>query len=265
MKLTRVSAGAVVLAAAFSRILAGQTDPARPTFDVASVKVNTTNESPDLVPRRSGNRIVMRNVRLDMLVSYAYGGENGVYNIAGNLTLPGSPDNSWFDIEAIAPGTPADDELRRMFQALLEDRFRLSTHRETRELLAYDLVPGKNGPVIMAASEDNRFELLGKFLGTEHSYVLRSDDGCHLIGRNATLEQLIATLALELKAPVRDRTGLTGMFDYNVLFSRYDKRLDVDAPPDLITAIQQLGLKLEGSKRPVEVIVVDHLEKPSAN
>ncbi len=83
----------------------------------------------------------MHNTQLIQVVTYAYHVAYPAWELAGNYRLPDGW--NWYDIEAIAPGSPDDDELRLMFQTLLEDRFQLRFHRETREVPTYDLVLGK--------------------------------------------------------------------------------------------------------------------------
>ena len=80
------------------------------------------------------------------------------------------------------------------------------------------------------------------------------------------MDQLIYQLVGRMRTPVRDRTGLTGTFDYDVAFVLRDIQADANSAPMLTTAIQEeLGLKLEGSKIPVAVLVIDYIEKPTAN
>src|SRR6185312_13127664 len=113
-----IVAGLVTLA-----VLYGQHERARPSFDVASIKPdNILQTSFDIVPRRSGNRITMHNTQLAMVIAYAYGIANPSWQVT-NVRLP----DGWnfYDIEAIV-GNPAvsEDELRQMFQTLLDDRFK---------------------------------------------------------------------------------------------------------------------------------------------
>src|SRR5580698_7376259 len=101
--------------------LRGQSAPARRAFDLASIKPdNILQTSFDIVPRRSGNRITMHNTQLAMVIAYAYRVANPSWEVTGNVHLP----DGWnfYDIEAIVGGDVSDDELRLMFQALLEDR-----------------------------------------------------------------------------------------------------------------------------------------------
>lgn len=234
----------------------------RPSFEVASVKRNTADEFPDFTPRRSGDRITMHSIRLASVVIYAYHLANGrattSYQLAGNLQLP----EGWdvYDIDAIAPGSPNDDDLRLMFQILLEDRFKLKAHREIRELPMYDLVIAKNGPRLKATGPDRK-------VIAEKRPVDSEPGVSHLVGRGTSIEQLVSALSGRLDTPVRNLTGLTGgAFDYNVPFARDGNLSVATSAANLITAIEEeLGLKLKGSKGPVEVLVVDHVEKPSEN
>jgi uncharacterized protein (TIGR03435 family) len=233
-----------------------------PSFEVASVKRNTAREAPDFVPRRSGDRIAMHDVRLPSVVIYAYRLDHGLattsYQLAGNLQLP----DGWevYDIDAIAPGSPGDDELRAMFRKLLADRFQLKAHWETRELPGYDLVIARNGPKL-------RPSVPGQKIAAEDRRVDREPGVSHLIGRGASIEQLVRTLSARLESPVRNLLGLTGgAYDYDVPFTREVNVSEAVSAPDLVTAVEkELGLKLTRGRGPVEVLVVDHLEKPSEN
>jgi len=256
---------AAFLAVVIPSLLTGQIAPSQhPSFEVASVKVNTTDAVNDRVPRRSGDRIVMHNARLGMIVGYAYGIDNSTYQLTGILNFPGPDDASWFDIEAIAPGAPGDDDLRLMFQVLLEDRFQLKLHREIRELPGYDLVIDKGGLRMKASRPDSKISVGGMTPVMGGILMTRDAGGPHFAARGATMEKIVASLIGRLRAPVRDRTGLTGTFDFDVAFSLDDVSSDVASAPPLTTAIrQELGLKLEPTKSQVEVFVIDHVEKPS--
>ena len=230
----------------------------RLSFEVASVKKSATEGFPDFRPRRSGDRITMHNVQVPTIVIYAYHLASGAvassYQLAGNLQ---PPDGSVvFDIDAIAPGAPSDDDVRLMFQHLLEDRFRLRYHRENRELPLYDLVIAKNGPKLKASDPSGKRALRP-----------RADDEpgvSHLRG-SGSIEFLVEALSARLDAPLRNLSGLTGgAYDFDVSYAR-DPRLTT-AAAGLATAVEEeLGLKLKRSKGPVEVLVVDHVEKPSEN
>jgi uncharacterized protein (TIGR03435 family) len=243
--------------------LFAQVTPNRPSFEVASVRINTTGMVSDRVPRRSGDRIMMHNMPLSMFVIYAYDVQNPVYQIADTDPLG----DTAFDIDAIAPGAVGDADLRLMFQTLLEDRFQLKVHWETRELAGYDLVVAKGGSRVRPTSPDNKIAVDGNLFPSGTSTVfLARDRVAHLIGKGASMDQLVYALTGRVRAPVRDRTGLTGTFDYDVIFELNDLHVDVNSAPMVTTAIQEeLGLKLERSKVPVKVLLIDRAEKPTAN
>jgi uncharacterized protein (TIGR03435 family) len=247
-------------------VLYGQHEPASPSFDVASIKPdNILQTSFDIVPRRSGNRITMHNTQLAMVIAYAYGIANASWQVT-NARLP----DGWnfYDIEAIV-GNPAvsDDELRQMFQTLLRDRFKLKFHRENKEMTAYDLVVAKGGPKLKASGPDREIALDGLRVEPGNSLsAYGADGGTHLVGKSASMDLLLYSLSGRLRAPVLDRTGLQGPFDYDIVFSREDNPSDTSGPPALATALQEeMGLRLEKTRRPVGIIVIDHVEKPSAN
>jgi uncharacterized protein (TIGR03435 family) len=167
-----------------------------------------------------------------------------------------------YDIAAKAEGEVprTRPEFRRMLQSLLADRFQLRFHREMRELPVYFLVIGKDGPA---------------FRETPSGATRRANHGVD--GRKQTLDLSLATmesLAGEMRSyfsvdrPVLDKTGLAGLYDIK-LAATPEFRLGDGGEPgdtDIFSAVQsQLGLKLESRKADVEVLVVDHIEKPSAN
>jgi uncharacterized protein (TIGR03435 family) len=148
-------------------------------------------------------------------------------------------------------------EKQQMAQALLADRFALKTHPETRQLPVYSLVVSnpKTGP---------------KFKPSKTSGTTIDEGGSriHIQGGDNTMTFLARMLALSLGRPVIDNTGLTGCFDVKLAWTPADAAANPapDAPPDIFTAIQdQLGLKLESTKGPVPILVIDHIELPSEN
>jgi uncharacterized protein (TIGR03435 family) len=244
-----------------------QTAPAaRPQFEVASVKPNTTNGRMDPFPVRSGNLVRMHNNQVGSMILYAY--HVAQYQVIGDLRLP-DPWN-WYDIEATVEGTPSDDDIRLMFQSLLEDRFKLKVHRETREMEVYKLVVAKNGSKLKPATEeDYKTTIEGKpvIVRKGTSGILHFGEGAHLMGKSVTIAQLASSLEGVLKGPVIDGTGLPGTFDYDVLFLPDGQvpATEFSAPTLLAALKTELGLTIEKVKAPVEVLVIDHLEKPSPN
>jgi len=200
----------------------------------------------------------MRNVRLNGCIRWAYGVSE--YQV----TAPDWVNEVWFDIAAKA-GSPAPEaELRVMLQTLLLDRFKLATHRQIKEISVLVLTVGKNGHKMKAVetTEPASFTT-GKM---------------SLTGQGARLSQLTDFLSHEIRTPIIDQTGLTGRFNYALDINAYvtdEVRKSQgpgggpppDAPSIIAQAIQaQLGLKLDAKKVPLEMIVVDRLEKtPTEN
>lgn len=233
----------------------------RPSFQVASIKPAQNVTGISITPRHSGNRVTyVTEVR--MIVYYAY--HVAPYQVSGELP------NGVYDIQAVADGSPADDELRLMFQQLLEDRFRLKLHTETRQTRAYELIVAKDGPRLKPTQDGSQVLLDGR-VPPEGAGAYATLSGPRLVGRNASMAQLAETLARSLQGPVVDRTGLIGTFDFNIAFSRDDSEKPADAPdvasaPTLAIAIQeQLGLKLQSGKAPVQILVIDHVSPPTDN
>lgn len=212
-------------------------------------------------------------------------------------TLAGLP--KWVNIESFtiharAAGEPTKDQMRLMMQALLADRFRLAVHFETKVVPALILTldkPGKTGPNLRPHAE-------GPACDAAIAVVMKSGSGsiptvfppeCDvqsmygqpdhkiLVGsRNATMQVVASSLSPlgRLGRPVVDETGLTGRFDYTLLFTPMadePTRPDTDAQADsggtsfLEALKEQLGLKLTRSKAPIPILVIDHVELPSAN
>ena len=218
-------------------------------------------------------------ITLQQMISIAYGVER--------FQIPGGP--SWlpserFDIEAKMDAATADALAKlsqdqrvlaqqQMLQALLADRFQLTAHRETKELTIYTLVIAKGGPKLQEAKPDGAHPAAGTMRGSQ----LSGD----LTAQALPIARLARELTQMLGHPVLDNTELKGVYDFKLQFTPDDRlqppsglapdqRLPVPPAgsnaPSLFDALQeQLGLKLERGKGPVEVIVVDHVERPSPN
>lgn len=231
----------------------------RPSFEVASVKPMLVDDPySDFVPRRSGDRVTMHNAQLRTIIAWAYRLTNAEYELVGAVTEKILWDD--YDIQALATGSPTEDDLRLMFQTLLEDRFKLKVHRETRELSAYDLVVAKGG--LKLATAPPRSVKPGIGFGSSSCWAEFREDGKHLVGKSASLDEMAVVLTRQMRAPVRNRTGINGAYDFDVAFST---GVDGADKPVLATAIRDLGLNLEKSKGSFDVMVVDHVEKPGSN
>lgn len=236
------------------------------------------------------------NIRL---LSYIY----FAYNLTGNqmqLLVPHLPDwviNDHFDIEARAEGNPTKAQMRLMMQSLLADRFKMSIHYETRQLPVYAAAlakPGKTGPYLHPHRDDAPCStvpppppapgsapappstIVGGFPTVCGGIVAMpaSAPGRQRVGaRNAPIGMLVAWLAQMggFDRAVLDQTGLTGTFDFNLEWTPLyrgpgsDPQTDDSGSAIFESLKEQLGLKLQSQKGPVEVFVIDHIERPSGN
>ncbi len=234
-----------------------------PQFEVATIK---PNRSPDpnndkgywRAVKGDEVKITMRNGNLLAFIEEAYGVKP--YQITGPDWLK----SERFDIVAIASHV-RKDQLRPMLQALLKDRFKLEVHRESKVLPVYALIQGKNGAKIQAVKPDGES---GIWDGTGK-----------LTAKKVTMGHFAETLSSQMDRPVVDTTGMEGVFDFTLEYTKQDAQPkfnadgvgtaapDLGAGPSIFSALQdQLGLKLESRKAPVEMLVIDHAEKePTEN
>jgi uncharacterized protein (TIGR03435 family) len=249
--------------------LYAQSSAPQPKFEVASIKIKAPSEAgpADLAPRRSGERVWMHNTQLELVVRYAYHSQRG-YPVEGDLNAPESW--RWFDVDAVVAGSPTDDELRQMFQSLLEERFKLKVHHETRQLDVYTLVQEKKKAGLAEWQADAKpVSVRGTVVPEGFVGNLSSrEDPYHIAGRKASMAKLASYLSQMLQIPVTDGTRLLGDFDFEVIWgsAEGDRPSGPPDPLELGAALrEQLGLRLVRAKQPVNVLVVDHFEKPSAN
>jgi bla regulator protein BlaR1 len=147
--------------------------------------------------------------------------------------------------------------MRTMLQALLADRFQLKVHRETREVPMYALVVAKNGAKLQESSVDDQ----------PRGSTTGDGSGMHMDIARGTMTQLANRLSVNgAGRPVLDRTGLTGIYTFKLNWVNAVASVSDSALPPLDLALQeQLGLRLESIKGPLEILVIDHAEKPTAN
>ena len=267
-----------IIVVSFSGLLAQA--PERPmVFDVTSVKPNTSGEQGGSSSGRQG-RYVGVNVTLRRVMGLAY---RPVQEFVGG---PDWINTDRFDIEGTSEGAPSQPQMFEMLRALLADRFKLAVHRETRPMPAYALVvarpDGKTGPQLRAAepctapppTPDARLAA-GPAPPKPEAKEGRRCGGFNvgagaLTGTGVTMTQLAAELPSTTEGRyVIDRTGLAGTFDITLTWNADALRPDAATPenaPSIFVAIQeQLGLKLEPITAPIEVIVIDHAERPTSN
>jgi uncharacterized protein (TIGR03435 family) len=216
-----------------------------------------------------GGRLLV-NAPVRLMVMNAYGIQFS--------QLIGAPDwlsSEIWTIDARAEGNPSRDELMLMLQSLLEERFHLKVHRASREMPVYVLTVGKNGLKLPAPKEGAcATPVPGKPEPTAppcgRVRISMSPQGTLMEGGSAAMSELARVLAIPLRRPVIDRTALSGVYDIRLQFA--DEAADATPLPTdtpnsgIFTAIQeQLGLKLESAKGPVDVLVIDRIDRPTAN
>ncbi len=228
---------------------------ADPEFAAASIKpsAESVKFEHDGKTEIAPNGIRMRDVTVATCIKWAYGVQDS--QIEGPKWLQ----SEHFDVSARtdAPATPA--QMKAMMQSLLADRFQFRFHHEQRQMKAYDLVIAKGGHKLRESAADSVPDRQNSAIGT--------------VARALTIRELADFLAGPLNTPVLDRTGLSGRYDFSLDFSTYIPVGEQAMKPDYIdnnsiisNALQgELGLKLEMRKAVVDVMVVDRLEKPSAN
>ena len=239
--------------------------PAPPAFEVTSIKRGAPGVFPDGPEARPGGVFLATTATPESVIRFAYGLPS--YQVAGG---PAWTRTERFDFEARAGREVPVEELRRMVQALLADRFQLVVHREPREMSVYTLLrvrtDGRLGPNLRQSPAD----CPGQFGTMEER---RTPNGGVTNQRTcAPLQGLISTLSSALQSPVDDRTGLTGRWDSELSFTGERRRgadpsvaaRDPNDAPALFTAVQeQLGLKLEPARGPVDVLVIDSVAMPT--
>jgi uncharacterized protein (TIGR03435 family) len=239
---------------------------ANPGIEVSTVKPSDPNRPGKLYTIR-GADVVTINTTLSDLVTMAY--DLHPKQISG---APQWVESDKFDltIRPDVPGQPNVAQMKIIIQKLLTDRFQLKFHREKKELAVYTLTVGKGGPKF-SKSQREPDSLPGLFFGPPP---------ITLNVTNATMDQFTNLMqSAVLDKPVVDQTGLKEKYDFILKFTPDANQMlglrggapppaaDLsDAPPDLFTAVQQqLGLKLDSTKAPADVLVLDRVERPSEN
>jgi uncharacterized protein (TIGR03435 family) len=257
--------------------------PDQLTFEVASVKpaksVNgrfTMNGGPGT---GDPGRITYTNIMLRRILLSAYDVKN--YQISG----PDWLDSLRFDITAKIPDGATQEQFQSMLRNLLATRFRMTTHRESKELPIYALLSAKNGPKVHATVDDGSAgkppdDQLATIQSVEGKdgfpalalrnpgLVIETKNGrARVTAKETPISKFADLLSGQLGRPVIDMTGLTGNYSFVVYFTPEDQNPDGGPDPSIFGALQeQLGLRLEARKGPVELLVIDHAEKvPTGN
>jgi uncharacterized protein (TIGR03435 family) len=246
------------------KLMAADADP---SFDVATIKPNNSGGSSMQQLTINGRDFKTVNSSLADLIQFAYNVQ--IKQIVG---APDWIDKDRYDVSGTPDqeGAPSIVQLRTMIRKLLADRFQLKFHHDKRELSAFVLTVGKSGPKLTPTQLKGPLPGIGMQPGKS---------GPMFVLRNATIPDFTGFLQLlVLDRPVVDQTGLTERYDFTVTFTPDDSLFNghpppfpkpadgVEPAPGLFDAIQQqLGLKLTAEKTQVDVLAVDHVEKPSAN
>jgi len=279
--------------------------PGKLEFDVASVKQNRSDDRPTMnfslgpsaMYTPNGGYFAATNMPVFQYIAFAYKLTN--YQLMSLLReLPKWVTTDHFDIQARAEGDPTKDQMRLMMRALLADRFKLTAHRETRQVPVFALVlakPAKTGPHLRPhPSDDTSCSTVPAPMpapGTEPAHIPTIAGGfpgtcggvmgmpasrpghVSLGARDVNMGMIAAGLTGPLSnvdRPVLDQTGLSGTYDFVMEFvpeptSGAPTNSDTSGATFLEALTEQLGLKLVPRKAPVDVIVLDHIEHPSAN
>jgi uncharacterized protein (TIGR03435 family) len=241
----------------------GQTAAAvPPAFEVASIKLSNAPKSEmgaQEAIHASPGSLTMNNVTMTSCLKWAY-------KVQDPQIFSGP---AWIRADrftiAAKSGEPAgDDQLRAMLQTLLTDRFKMALHRESKTMTAFALVAGRSGVKVQPSgltpsTTEGEPEMQGRL---------------KFVARRFTMTDLAAFVAGNTQSLVVDMTGMSGRFDFTVDISPYfsiDTPMRKDEVQGILAAAYQsalqaqLGLKLESRKAPVEVLVIDHAEKPTEN
>jgi uncharacterized protein (TIGR03435 family) len=254
-----------------------------PAYDVISIKPYKGDNSSARAGAPHGN-VSLVNMQLLLLIEMAYGVSND--RISGE---PGWVDSDRFDVEAKMdeeaaaayeklPDEQQKTQLQLMAQSLLADRCKLKVHHETKIFPTYTLVIAKGGFKLKEADPNNTYANVKTPVGVPSAGMIMmggGGPGYKLTALAITISRLATSLGGMVHGPVVDKTGITGKYDFTLHWApdqgaappdENGSLPQGDSGPSIFTALQeQLGLKLESTKSPLDTIVVDHIERPSEN
>jgi uncharacterized protein (TIGR03435 family) len=221
-------------------------------FEVASVKpsrvVADTDNNPERIESSPSGRLTMNNVRVISCIKWAYGIQDS------QISGPGWLASERYDIIAQASGPIAEDQLKLMMRSLLAERFKLGFHQERKERTVYALVVLKNGPKFRKSEEEGP------------NNIRRTQVG--VIAEKISMPEFADLLSNQVGSPITDMTGLKGRFDLAFDLRQY---VLTESKPMSISSLmmqameEQLGLKLQPAQVAIEFLIVDHIERTTAN
>ena len=225
------------------------------TFSVASIRPSSGSVKfeHDGKTETMPGTLTMRDVLVSTCIKWAYGVQDS--QISGPEWIGAER----FDILAKADAPATVDQMKVMMQVLLKERFGLSFHRRSKELSSYALTIAKDGHKLKEAAVDEKTSRTNSAIGT--------------VAKAMTMREFADFMSGPLRMPVVDATGLNGRYDFMLDFTPYlpggeqVMKVDFDNTNGIILAALQgeLGLKLESKKESMEVLVIDHIERPSDN
>lgn len=242
-----------------------------PGFDVATVKANVGASQIRNIRPEPG-RLVVTNMPVKMLISWAYNVWD--YQISGG---PGWIESMSWDIEGKTEGKPNQDRMKLMMRALLSERFGLEVHRDTKEIPIYKLTVAKGGLKLRPLKEGDCIVFDPAHPPSTKGLTASDFCGNITVGRegfeatSARMSELAVSFSEFMGRRVVDETGISGTFHVRLKFEPVEPDQG-DAPPtaeamaSIFTALQeQTGLRLESGRGPVDVLIIDRVEKASGN
>ena len=236
-------------------VVSASAQDTRAVFEVASIKPNDSNSGVSNGGRLTGQRFTSTNVTIVQLLRTAYGVQE--FQIQGG---PGWIGLDRYDIIANMPSGSRPDEWPVMLQNLLADRFRLRLHREPRLTDVYALVVARNG-FKLTPQDSSRCAPPNGSCGFNATPT-------EIVARGQSMDQLATRLSRSIGQTVVNKTGVSGIFDFKLEWTQDEqfRAPGASASPAIFTALtEQLGLRLQGDRAPVEVLVIDTVERPTAD
>lgn len=237
-----------------------------PQFAVVSIK-KTELLGAKGVSNRPGGKVEATLCSVQELIQAAY--DLREFQIVGAPEWTG---NEWYNVIGIppedaparkleppSPNTPINEEQRQMLQALLRDRFGLKVHTEKRIGPVFLLLQGNKKPKLTEAQDDDKTP---PWVGSSKGGMI-SGDG--IAGRNISMDLLAKRLSRYVGLPVYDRTGLKGSFYFDYSYAESEIQSEEEYISSIISAVEAIGLKLKAGKEPIDVLVVDAVERPMPN
>jgi len=229
---------------------------ADPDWEVAAVRPsdpNARNDKFDVV----GRHAIVQNQTVEIMLMFGYGLQKSQI-----VDAPDWVKTQRYDVDGVAnvEGRPDVKQFQSMVRKLLVERFGLKMHMEQREMPVFALTVAKGGTKMEKSATDPN--------GVMNQDVRNGDGQRRLRFTNTSMKDLALLMLVEVDRPVVDQTGLEGRYNFQLSYTKDESRAPTDgsAAPSLFTAVrEQLGLKLEPVKAPAEVLVIDAVERPSAN